>query len=138
MGERKLSLEVVFDYAGDPQFYEGHGHVFESKNVIACIRFGFPIDYSETVEEIIERVLDDVHSTIEPIEFLGEAEENPELQKEIRKFVTDENIRQAIIETLPKDVKLSDKFFEVGVEKVSEEEIFELPMLIGYIHVWRE
>jgi hypothetical protein len=45
----KLSLEVVFDYEGYPDYYRGHGHAFIDKNVLACIRFGFPITYLETV-----------------------------------------------------------------------------------------
>jgi hypothetical protein len=144
----KFSLEVVFDYEGYVDYYRGHGHAFIDKNVLACIRFGFPITYLETVEDIIQMVLEDINSRINPIEFLNEAENNRELQEQIEEFLTDENIKQAILETMPEDVKPTDKFFNITPEEEKEiqeqleqEEhlgVSDSPMLIGYIHVWKE
>jgi len=144
----KLSLEVVFDYEGYADYYRGHGHAFIDKNVLACIRFGFPITYLETVQDIIDMVLEDINSRMDPIEFLNDAENNRELQEQIEEFLSDENIRKAIMETIPEDVKPTDRFFNITPEE--EKEIQEIlkeeeeigfcdsPLLIGYIHVWRE
>jgi predicted house-cleaning noncanonical NTP pyrophosphatase (MazG superfamily) len=146
MGKSKFDLEVVFDYEGYPDYYRGHGHAFVDENVVACIPFGFCITYLETVQDIIDMVLEDINGRMNPVEFLNEAEDDEELQEEIEEFLTDENIARAIMETLPDGVKPSDRFFDVSPEE--EEEIkkeleeddspfCEGPMLIGYIHVWK-
>jgi hypothetical protein len=140
---KHLELEVVFDYEGYPDYYEGHDHVFEDERLVACIPFGFPITYLETVQEIIDRIIDDIKNRVDPIEFLTD---NEELQDEIREILTDENIKNAIMETLPEGTRLTDRFFDVSPEE--EEEIkkelekddspfYDGPMLIGYIHVWK-
>ncbi|MCI4407813.1 MAG: hypothetical protein JHC26_01885 [Thermofilum sp.] len=146
MGKNKFDLEVIFDYEGYPDYYRGHDHTFVDKNVVACIPFGFSVTCLETVQDIIEMILDDINNKMDPIEFLNDAENNEKLQEEIREFLTDENIRRAILETLPQGTKLTDKFFDVSPEE--EEEIrkeleeddspfSDWPMLIGYIHVWK-
>jgi hypothetical protein len=143
----KFSLEVVFDYEGYPDYYRGHGDTFIDKNVLACIRFGFPITYLETVEDIIGMVLEDINRQIDPIEFLNDAENSREIQEQIEEFLTDENIKQAILETIPEGVKPTDRFFDITPEEEKEIQeqlkqehlgFIDSPLLIGYIHVWRE
>jgi hypothetical protein len=142
MGKHKLEIEVIFDYEGYPDYYSGHDHAFE-EGLVACIPFGFPITYLETVQEIIERIIDDVRR-YELIRF--PIVSDVELQKEIMELLSDENIIKAIMETLPEGTKLSDKFFDITPEE--EEEIrkameeddspfYNGPVLIGYIHIWK-
>jgi len=71
MDKNKLILLTTFDYEGLPDYYSGHGHAFSPQNLICCIRFGFPIDYSETVGEIIQRVIEDINQTFS-IEIVNE------------------------------------------------------------------
>jgi hypothetical protein len=142
MGKHKLEIEVIFDYEGYPEYYRGHDHAFE-EGLVACIPFGFPITYLETVQEIIERIIDDVRR-YELIKF--PIVKDMELQEEIMELLSDENIIKAIMEELPEGTKLTDRFFDVTPEE--EEEIrreleeddspfYEGPMLIGYIHIWK-
>jgi len=84
-------------------------------------------------------------NTSSPIEFLNEAENNKELQEEIREFLTDENITKAIKAEIGEDVKEDEPFFNVDLSEIEEieEESEEIgfadsPLLIGYIHVWKE
>jgi hypothetical protein len=146
MSKNELKLEVVFDYEGYPEYYAGHDHVFEDSRLVACIPFGFPVNYLETVQEIIDRIIDEIKNRVDPIEFLNEAGEDEELQEEIREILTDENIKNAVMETLPGGTRLTDRFFDVSPEE--EEEIkkeleeydspfYDGPILIGYIHVWK-
>jgi len=136
----RLSLEVVIDFVGWRDYYSGHGHAFVDKDVVACLMFGVPVTYQETVGDIIYAILDDLRGC-EP-EFLNKAEDNPELQEEIREFLTDENLEKAIRAIIPENVKDDEPFFDVSDEdKISDEEaeeMMELPMLIGYVHVWLE
>jgi signal recognition particle GTPase len=137
----KLELEVIFDYEGFPDYYSGHDHVFEDK-LVACVPFGFPINYLETVQEIIDSIIDEIKNRADP-EFLNEAEDDEELQEEIREILTEENIKNAVMETLPEGTKLHDRFFDVTpeeeeeIKKELEESFYDGPMLIGYIHVWK-
>jgi len=140
----KYSLEVVFDYVGYPDCYSGHGHSFTPEDVVACVRFGFPVNYKETIQDIIERVIEDIDRYIDPIEFLQEL--SPEEEEEVAEFLSDENIKQAILETLGYpdlnepffDDPLYQEFAEEIEDLEEEDEMIEYPMLIGYIHVWRE
>jgi hypothetical protein len=108
-GKYKFDLEVIFEYEGYPDYYRGHSHAFIDENVVACVPFGLYITYLETVQDIIEMILEDINNKMDPIEFLNEAENNEELQEEIRGFLTDENIEKAIWETLPERTKPHDK-----------------------------
>jgi hypothetical protein len=94
-------------------------------------------------------ILEDINSRIEPIEFLNEAEDNRDLQEQIEEFLSDENIRKAIMETIefliPGNVKPIDKFFNITPEEekeiqeyLEEDQEYDSPYLIGYIHVWKE
>ncbi|MEM2352154.1 MAG: hypothetical protein QXT26_07080, partial [Thermoproteota archaeon] len=52
------------------------------------------VDYSETVGEIIERVLEDINASMSPIHFYTE---DNEIQEEIREILTDEVLRKAML-----------------------------------------
>jgi hypothetical protein len=138
-----LSLEVVFDFVGYVEYYSGHGHAFVDDRVVACLPFGVYVSYRETVGEIIDMILEDLNSRVEPILFLNEAEKDQALQDKIREFLTDERVAEAIKAELGSEVKESEPFFE-EVEDLGEEEeeedscLCDGPILIGYIHVWKE
>ena len=138
--KQKYKFSIVLDdlYAGYPDLYNGHGHVFESENFVACIGFSIPITYNETVKEIIEAIKEDINNYIEPIQFFTE---DKEIIEAIRDFVTDEVIEQAFKEYLGKDIKDNDEFFNVSEEdRITEEEAenIELPLLIGHFHIYLE
>jgi len=136
----KFQLEVVFDFCGDSQFYHGHGHAFCSDKVVACIPFGIYVSGHETVKEIIEAIIEDINSRIDPITFLNAAEKDETLQEQIREYLTDQIIEQALKEEIGLDVKPEEKFFDTEPEEETEEDEIALDgdMLIGYIHVWHE
>jgi len=142
MGKYKLEIEVIFDYEGYPEYYSGHDHAFE-EGLVACIPFGFPITYLETVKDIIDMIIDDVRR-YDLIKF--PIVKDMELQKEISELLSDENIIKAVMKTLPEGTRPTDRFFDISPEE--EEEIkkeleeddspfYNGPMLIGYIHVWK-
>jgi len=132
--KNKFWIECVIDFIGYIDYYSGHGHAFAPKNLVACIRFGVPITYRETVQDILDGILDDINSTIEPIEFLTD---NKELQEEIRNFVTDNVLTEAFKNALKPNTKMSDNFFLDDIEIIDEEEeIYEYPYLIGYYHIY--
>jgi len=139
-----FSLEVVFDFCGFSDYYRGHGHAFVDGRVVACVMFGPYVSYRETVRDIIDMILEDINSRAEPIEFLNSAEADAELQEKIREFLSDENIREAIkAELRIKDESELDKpFFDVDEDDLLDEDdpddMAESPMLIGYIHVWKD
>ena len=134
----KFNVYVTFDYVGYADCYRGHGHSSRyDSDVLACIFFEIPISYRETVFDVIQSILDDINGRIEPIQFLNEAEENIELQREISEFLTDEVLERAIRNAIG-DYKDSEPFFEDNSEDTEElADSLELPSLIGYIHVYR-
>jgi len=132
---KRFSLEAVIDYVGYLDFYSGHGHVFTDPKVVACIRFSVPVTYRETVGDIIDMIIEDINSYIDPIEWLDEDLTLKE-KDQIADLLTDDNIREAIKALIPKDVKDSDPFFKETYEL--DDDLVEYPLLIGYIHIWRE
>jgi len=133
----KFSLEVVIDYVGWADYYSGHGHAFVDEDVVACLRFGIPVTYRETVGDIIYAILDDLRDR-KP-EFLNAACDDEDLQEQVMEFLTDENLEKAIRSIIPEGVSDDEPFFDVPEEfKISDEDLCELPYLIGYIHVWLE
>lgn len=84
-----------FEFEGYPDFYSGHSDTFKiEKGLLACIPFSIHVDYSETVGEIIERVLEDINASMSPIHFYTE---DNEIQEEIREILTDEVLRKAML-----------------------------------------
>jgi len=132
---KRFSLEAVIDYVGYADCYSGHGHAFVDPKVVACIRFSVPVTYKETVRDIIDLIIEDIDNQIDPIEWLDE-NLTIEEKDQIADLLTDDNIREAIRALIPKDVKDSDPFFEETYEL--DNDLVEYPLLIGYIHVWRE
>ena len=134
----RFGISVNFDYIGYSDCYHGHGRSRHDTEVLACIFFEVPICYRETVFDVIQMILDDINSRVDPIEFLNEAEDNEELQREIAEYLTDEIIESAVRNAIGPDVKDSEPFFDVDVDvDVEELDDIELPSLIGYIHVYR-
>jgi len=148
MGGSRFHIEVVFEYHGYADLFPGHDHALVDENVVACISFGFGITYLETVQDIIDMVLEYIASREYPISFLNEAAENEELQREIEEFLTGENVARAIMEKCARaGLKPSDRFFEIYPPEEEEKIRRELEegrnpfggeqILFGYIHVWK-
>ena len=136
--ERKYSLEAVIDYVGYADYYPGHGHAFADPNVVACIRFGISVTYRETVGDIIDMILEDINNCMCPIDWLDDSL-TIEDKDQIADLLTDDNIREALRALMPKDVKDNDKFFVDAEDlKLDDDDLYDYPMLIGYIHVWKE
>ena len=136
--KRKYSLEAVIDYVGYADFYSGHGHSFVDPSVVACIRFGVSVTYRETVGDIIDMILEDINNCMCPVEWLDDSL-TIEDKDQIADLLTDDNIREALKALIPRDVKDNDKFF-IDCEdlELDDNDLYEYPQLIGYIHVWRE
>ena len=132
----KLVIELDDHYNGDPSFFQGHGHVFEKENCVACLAVGFSIDYRETVSDIIERIKEELPATdYEPV--------NEELFKkyedEIRNL-SDEDFIRAFKDALEPNTKLEDKFFrdDFEIDEDIDDEIYDPPMLLLYFHIYVE
>jgi len=136
----KLVIETTFDFDGYLDYYRGHGHAFPPKNLAACIRFAVPITYRETVGDIIEQILEDINSCMEPFEVVNE---KLFIKHEgLIRSITDEDLKASIRAELPEGTKDEDNFFDVeGEDAISDnelDELMELPLLIGYIHIYVE
>jgi len=136
--KRKYSLEAVIDYIGYADYYSGHGHAFADPNIVACIRFGVPVTYRETVKDIIDLILEDINNCMCPIEWLDDSL-TIEDKDQIADLLTDDNIREALKALMPREAKDNDKFFDKakGLE-LDDSDLYDYPKLIGYIHVWKE
>jgi len=138
MNKNKLEISTTFDFDGCPDFYSGHGHAFAPKNLIACIRFGFPISYNETVGEIIQHVIEDINQTFS-IEIVNE-----KLYKKYEDTIRnleDKDFEESIRAELKNGVQDNDSFFDIpnNVKEEPEMDIFEpSPYLIGYIHIFEK
>jgi len=89
--ESKYWIKATFDYVGYADYYSGHGHVFE-EDLKACMRFGIMVNYTETVKEVIDRILEDLRSG-DYLEILDE-----DLEDGIREMLTDQVIEKALRE----------------------------------------
>jgi len=128
-----LEIEATIDFVGFADYWRGHGHAFADPSLICCIRFGVPITYSETVEEIIELILEDINSVMEPFEVINE--------KLWRKYehrirnIPDSEYRKAL-EDLIDTTDLTERFIQDEFEAIPEDYEGELPMLIGWFHIY--
>lgn len=129
-GKKKHEFEVVcvIDYIGYPDFYQGHGHAFAPPDLVACIPFGVMVDYSETRDELLEMIMEDIDSRLDPYDFL-----KPEFEDEVRD-IPEWEIREAIRDELR---GIEEPLYEhLGIEPLELEEWEEYPMVIGYIHIY--
>jgi hypothetical protein len=127
---KKLALDVTIDYIGYADYYSGHGHAFPSQNLVACIRFGFPVTYRETAEELEEAIFNDIVQTWD-LDIVDEeySEEDIEL--------SDAEIKEAVKEEVAKiDFSLYHSYAD-ELQVDDEEPMQEYPELIGYMHIYK-
>jgi len=135
MARKKFSCELVFDYEGYTDCYWGHGHAFTDESLIGCITFGFPIDYTETVGEVLDMILYQCNTEIDWLT------DDKDLRFAVEDWLTDDIIEKAFWRALPEGVEKDDKFFDIPTEEVEDwlsEDILEYPYLIGYVHIYLE
>jgi len=135
MSGKKFSCELVFDYEGYVDYYWGHGHAFASEDLIGCITFGFPIDYSETVGDILDSVLYECNREIDWFT------DDIDLKIAVDEWLTDDVIEKAFWANIPAGVEEDDRFFDVPLEEVEDwlsEDSLDSPYLIGYVHIYLE
>jgi len=131
----RFVIELDETYNGDPSFFQGHGHAFAEENLVACLPVGFPIDYRETVSDIIDILEEELRaSDYVPI--------NEDLFKqyedEIRNL-TEEDFVKAFKDALEDGIRMDDDFFEPIEEiETDEDDIYELPMFYCYFHIYLE
>jgi hypothetical protein len=126
-------LETTIDYSGYSDYWSGHGHVFESEDLVACCEFSIPVNYSETVGEIIDRIAEDIDNW--NWYNVNDAEDFDEIMEQI----TDKDIEESIRAQIQEGVKDEERFFDEDIIENDEDDIFqELPMVIGWIHVYRK
>jgi len=129
MRKGNIVVYATFDYEGLPDFYRGHGHCFVDPTLIACLRFGVYVNYSESIQEIIDMIVEDLQGT--EYEII-----NKDLFKKYEHIlysITDEDLAKCLLEQIPNEYKPTDSFWKEGVEVLNENTL-EYPMLIGYIH----
>jgi len=133
MNDRRLIIEAEIDFIGYVDYWRGHGHAFADPSLICCLRFGIPVSYSETIEEIIDMILEDIDRYIDPYEVVNEdlwQKFEHEIEKLERKDF--EDALKALIDV--EDLK--QPFFE-DVEVIGDEnEDLELPYLLGWFHIY--
>jgi len=131
--EDKFELDATIDFIGYADYWSGHGHAFSDS--VACIRFGFPVDYTETVKEILQNILDNINGFMSPFDILDETVDKEELHE----FVTDERIEESVRALFREGAQDTDNFFDNPElsKELDQEEDTESPQLIGWIHVDR-
>jgi len=135
MSRRKFSCELFFDYEGYIDYYSGHGHAFAPEDLIGCIMFGFPIDYTETVGDILDSVLYECNTEIDWLT------NDIDLRFAVEDWLTDDVIEEAFWAALSEGVEKDDRFFDVPLEDIEEwlsEDSLDSPYLIGYLHIYLE
>jgi len=126
----ELTVDLTIDYVGYSDCYNGHGHAFCSEELVACLPFSFSVDYSETVGEIKRRVMEELRGS--DYDILDES-----LEEEIR-ALPDEVFEKAVENEL-EDFDEEDRYFsEDPIRDEEAAELSELPVLIGYFHVYKE
>jgi hypothetical protein len=135
---KKFVLDVTIDYVGFPDYYSGHGHAFADKDLVACIRFGFPVTYRETAEQLEEDIYADIVQTWD-VEILNEEYYDENLGKNIDS-IEDEDIKKAIKEEV---ANINFSFYHSFADELrsdqedDEDQMQEYPELIGYMHIYK-
>lgn len=57
--KKKISLSFDDVVITTPDFYQGHGHAFESESLIACLPVSVIVDPTTTREELINEILEE-------------------------------------------------------------------------------
>ena len=126
--ETKLNVLAKHDFVGYSDFYNGHGHAFADKNLVACIRYSVGVDYNETVNELIDMIINDVNgyewNIFDDI-----------LEDKIIK-IKDSEIREALKEEYGNKIFAFPLYKKEFAKELEDSE--ELPSCIGYIHVFKE
>jgi len=132
----KLIIELDDIYDGDPQFFQGHGHAFEKENCVACLAVGFPIDYRETVSDIIEYIKEELAVS----DYVPVSEELFKKYEDEIRNLSDEDFIKAFKDALEPNTKLEDKFFidDFEIDEDIDDEIYDPPMLLLYFHIYVE
>jgi hypothetical protein len=127
---KKLAIDVTIDYLGFTDYYSGHGHAFADKDLVACIRFGFPVTYRETAEELADAIFEDIVTSWNLDIFSGEDIDNIE-SEDIKKAIEEEvanidfNYYHAFADELRSD------------QEDEDDPMQEYPMMIGYMHIYK-
>jgi hypothetical protein len=131
-------MEIFADISVDdicyPDYYSGHGHAFAHGSLIACQQFGFPVNYTETLKELVEGIMDDLDS-LEP-DFVKDFETSTEREEAeflVRNF-PEEKLRELCTKCLRKINNVSSEERVFNAEKITSD---ELPCIFGYVHYYR-
>jgi hypothetical protein len=139
MENPKYEIEIVIDDICFADYYNGHGHAFEPKSLKACTQFYVSVDYTETIQEIINGIMENINNN-----FPYFLTENENEQNEIISFLENVNLEKEIISSfyLPENPDLSKNFFSYregydfrAGQKDIDEDMREYPSLIGYMHI---
>ena len=125
-----LNVEIHFE---NPQYYEGHGHAFESKNILACIPFSTHGTGNETVREIAESVLEDINE--QTWFFMNKAENDEKLQNEIIN-ISDKDILAKLLSLFgtPETDKPYEQYYDLNLDETELAEADTYYM--GALHIY--
>lgn len=142
----KFDIEATIDFFGYADYWSGHGHAVANKDLLACMRFDAMIDYSETVKELVDMIMDSINAYMSAIDYVGWPNHATQQEKEEIEEISDQDIRKAVrrefnTEDDNEKVFYEDTQREFQEYKEQEEsegyEIMEYPMCIGWIHIYR-
>lgn len=128
-----MTYSVTVDelYEGYPDYWDGHGHTFTDKSVKACMVVAIPINYTETVGELVDGLVSEANQEWEFLEETTQAEIDG-----IEDQITDAEIRDAIKRYIGFNLEDSEQAFTEIDAEIEEDQ--ELPEIILVLHVWRE
>jgi len=130
----KIEVTATIDFVGYSDYWTGHGHVFEDKNLVACVLFSPSVDYSETIKELTDLILGDIS--------FWNAYGLTEDYNQLIEHISDDEIRKAIRELFNGDDKTEvfmgpeyDEFKQMTQE--DKDELQDYPQVIGWIHFYK-
>ena len=132
--KKVLNIETEIDFNGFSDYWHGHGHAFEKSKLIQCIQWSMPINYTETIKEVI----DGINESVNAYDWLNNVYDENLYNKHKKEIdaLTSEDFEKSIRELIKPDTKDCNKFWDAHVEKFNPEDEFdESPVLIGWIHI---
>ena len=125
-----IKLNTSIDFYGYSDFWQGHGHAFDS-TTLACIVFSIPVDYTETCQEIREQIMQELQQAEwSPVNITDE--DLTELSEKVSDEMLENSVREVIIG------ENTEKFFGEDLQGILEKDCYELPVLIGYVHAYQK
>ena len=120
-----LETRIVFDTVDGSQYYGGHGHSFETDNLVCCVFFNVAVQKIKDREELYDLILSEINS--DSWDTLNGFDEN---------IVKDIKIEEILKEHLDEIEHLMHQFNDI-IDDIEEQDSDDFDTyLYGWVHVY--